>query len=45
MLCNIISNFKDITKFGSKIQEVDTSPFSFFLFLYAFQDQSYACSK
>ena len=38
LLCDITSNFKDLTKFGSKIREVDTSHFELFVFilLYAF---------
>ena len=47
LFCNITLNFKDITEFGWKIQEVDTLPYNifFFKFLYAFQDQSYVRSK
>ena len=47
LLCDITSNFKDFTKFGVKIREVDATHFKslFFKFLYAFQDQSYARSK
>ena len=46
MLCDRTSNFKDFTKFGSEIHEVDTWHFKllFIKFLCAFLDQNYVLS-
>ena len=46
-MCDITSNFKDLTKFDSEIHEIDTShsKLLFIQFLYAFQVQSYARLK